>query len=157
MHARCPIRPHTAIKPKIRSQRRWQGFYSSLPIIASRELHGTHLASNEALLCTCRKEPSVPARHRSVHIQYRSLIETVSMRQAAAWTASNLRHSPFWMECILASHIHNAKRPCMAKRGETQTRRWVPFGIGPIHPSHDFPVVPPCIAKRDELVWLYRK
>jgi hypothetical protein len=35
------------------------------------------------------------ARHESVHIQYRSLIETVSMRQAAAWTASNLGNPPF--------------------------------------------------------------
>jgi hypothetical protein len=38
----------------------------------------------------------------------------------------------------------------MAKRGETQMRRWVPFGLGPIHPSHDFHAVPPRIAKRDE-------
>jgi hypothetical protein len=37
----------------------------------------------------------MPARHESVHIHYRSLIETVSMRQAAAWTASNLGHPPF--------------------------------------------------------------
>jgi hypothetical protein len=29
------------------------------------------------------------------------------------------------MECILDSHIHNVERPCMAKLGETQTRRWV--------------------------------
>jgi hypothetical protein len=40
-------------------------------------------------------EPFVPARHESVHIHYRLLIETVSMRQAAAWTASNLGHPPF--------------------------------------------------------------
>jgi hypothetical protein len=40
-------------------------------------------------------EPFVPARHESVHIRYRSLIETVSMRQATAWTASNLGHPPF--------------------------------------------------------------
>jgi hypothetical protein len=40
-------------------------------------------------------EPFVPARHESVHINYRSLIETVPMRQAAAWTASNLGHPPF--------------------------------------------------------------
>jgi hypothetical protein len=36
----------------------------------------------------------VPARHESVHIHYRSLIETVSMRQAAAWKASILGHPP---------------------------------------------------------------
>jgi hypothetical protein len=35
----------------------------------------------------------------------------------------------------------------MAKRGETQTRRWVPFGIGPIHPSHDFHVAPHTYSK----------
>jgi hypothetical protein len=58
------------------------------------------------------------------------------------------------MECILASHIHNAEHTRMAKRGETQTRRWVPIGLGPIHPSHDFHVVPPHMAKLDELVWL---
>jgi hypothetical protein len=75
----------------------------------------------------------------------------------AAWTTSNLRHAPFGMKLILASHIQNAERPRMAKRGETQTRRWVPFGLGPIHPSHDFHAVPPRIAKRDELVWLYGK
>jgi hypothetical protein len=74
------------------------------------------------------------------------------MRQAAAWTASNLRYASFRMKQILASHIHNAERPRMAKRGETQTRRWVPFGLGPIHPSHDFHAVPPRIAKHDELV-----
>jgi hypothetical protein len=51
----------------------------------------------------------------------------------------------------------NAERPRMAKRGETETRQCVPFGLGPIHPSHDFHAVPPRIAKRDELVWLYRK
>jgi hypothetical protein len=61
------------------------------------------------------------------------------------------------MKRILASHIQNVERPHMAKRGETQTRQWVPSRLGPIHPSQDFPVVPPCIAKRDELVWLYRK
>jgi hypothetical protein len=38
----------------------------------------------------------------------------------------------------------------MAKHGETQTRWWVPFGLGLIHPSHDSHVVPPRIAKRDE-------
>jgi hypothetical protein len=54
----------------------------SLHIITSRKLLGTHLATNEALLCTCKKESSVPARHGSVHTQYRSLIETISMRLA---------------------------------------------------------------------------
>jgi hypothetical protein len=38
----------------------------------------------------------------------------------------------------------------MAKRGETQTRRWVPFGLVPINPSHDFHVVPPRMAKHDK-------
>jgi hypothetical protein len=75
----------------------------------------------------------------------------------AAWTASNLGHAPIRMKRILASHIQTTERPCMAKRGETQTRRWVPFGLGPVHPSHDFHAVPPRIAKRDELVWLYEK
>jgi hypothetical protein len=56
----------------------------------------------------------------------------VSMRQATAWTASNIRYTPFRMKWILASLIHNAERPRMAKYGETQTRRWVPFGLGPI-------------------------
>jgi hypothetical protein len=79
------------------------------------------------------------------------------MRQAAAWTASNLRYAPFEMERVLASHFHNAERPRMAKRGEARTRRWVPIRIGLIHPSQDFPVVPPRMAKRDELVWLCRK
>jgi hypothetical protein len=79
------------------------------------------------------------------------------MCQATAWTASNLRYAPFLMKWILALHIHNAERPRIAKRGETKTRRWVPFGLGLIHPSHDFHVIPPCIAKRDELVWLYKK
>jgi hypothetical protein len=37
----------------------------------------------------------MPARHESVHIHYRSLIETIYMCQAAAWTASNLGHPPF--------------------------------------------------------------
>jgi hypothetical protein len=61
------------------------------------------------------------------------------------------------MECILASHIHNAERPHMAKRGETQTPRWVRFGLGPVHPSQDFTVVPQRMEKYDELLWLYRK
>jgi hypothetical protein len=61
------------------------------------------------------------------------------------------------MKRILASQIHDAERPHMEKCGETQTRRWVPLRIGPIHPSQEFPVVPPRMAKRDELVWLYRK
>jgi hypothetical protein len=74
------------------------------------------------------------------------------MRQAAAWTVSNLGYTSFGMKRILASHIKNAECPLMAIRGETQTRRWVPFGIGPIHPSHDFHAVPPRITKRDELV-----
>jgi hypothetical protein len=72
------------------------------------------------------------------------------MHQAAAWTASNLRYAPFRMKWIIASHIHNAERPRMAKRAETQTRWWVPFGLGPIHPSHDFHAIPPRIAKPDE-------
>jgi hypothetical protein len=54
------------------------------------------------------------------------------------------------MKRILASHIHNAERPRMEKCGKTQTRRWVPFGLCPIHPSHEFHVVPPRIAKHDE-------
>jgi hypothetical protein len=74
-----------------------------------------------------------------------------------AWTVSNLGHAPFGMKRIPASHIQNAERPRMEKRGETQTRQWVPFGLGPFHPSHDFHVVPPRIAKHDELVWLYGK
>jgi hypothetical protein len=61
------------------------------------------------------------------------------------------------MKRILASHIQNAERPHMAKHGETQTRQWVPFGLGPIHPLHDFHAAPSRIAKRDELVWLYKK
>jgi hypothetical protein len=48
-------------------------------------------------------------------------IETVSMRQAAAWTASNLGYAPFGMKWTLASHIQNAERLRMANRGETQT------------------------------------
>jgi hypothetical protein len=108
-----------AIKPKIEVSVGGKASYSSLPIITSRELFSSHLATNKALLCTCRKEPSVPERHGSVHIQHRSLIEMVSMRQAAAWTASNLRYAPFRMERILASHIHNAEHPRMAKHGET--------------------------------------
>jgi hypothetical protein len=75
------------IKTKIEVNAGGKAFYSSLPIITSRELLGIHLTTNEALLCTCRKEPSVPAGHGSAHIQYRSLIETISMRQTAAWTA----------------------------------------------------------------------
>jgi hypothetical protein len=54
-------------------------------------------------------------------------IEMVSMRQAIAWTASNLGYAPFEMKRTLASHIQNAERPRMAKCGETQTRQWVPF------------------------------
>jgi hypothetical protein len=122
-----------AIKPKIEVSACDKAFNSSLPIITSRELLGTHLASNEVLLCTCRKEPFMSARHGSVHIQYRSLIETVSMRQAAAWTTSNLRYTPFGMKQILSSHFRNVEHPRVAKCGETQTRRWVPFGLGP-HP-----------------------
>jgi hypothetical protein len=61
------------------------------------------------------------------------------------------------MKRILASHMQNEERPHTAKHDETQTRRWVPFGIGRIHPSHDFHAIPPRIAKRDELVWLYQK
>jgi hypothetical protein len=60
------------------------------------------------------------------------------------------------MECILASHIHNAERPRMAKRGKTQTRRWVPIGLGPIHPSHDSHVVPPRMVQRDEMQTRHR-
>jgi hypothetical protein len=51
----------------------------------------------------------------------------------------------------------NAERPRMEKCGETQTRQWFPFGLGPIHPSHDFHAVSPRISKRDELVWLYKE
>jgi hypothetical protein len=91
------------INPKIEVSAGGKAFYLSLPIKTSRELLGTHLATNEALLCTYRKEPFVPARHRSVPIQYRSLTEMVSMRQAAAWTASNLRYTPF-----------NEANPCLA-------------------------------------------
>jgi hypothetical protein len=72
------------------------------------------------------------------------------MRQAAAWTVSNLGYAPLGMKRTLASHIQNAEHPRMAKCGETQTRQWVPFGLGPIHPSHDCHAVPPRIAKRDE-------
>jgi hypothetical protein len=58
----------------------------------------------------------------------------------------------FWNEEDPCLAYKNAECPRMAIRGETQTRRWVPFGIGPIHPSHDFHAVPPRITKRDELV-----
>jgi hypothetical protein len=74
----------------------------------------------------------------------------VPMHQATTWTASNLIYTPFLMKRIRASHIHNAERPRMAKCGKTQTRRWVPFGLGTIQPSHDFHVAPSRIAKRDE-------
>jgi hypothetical protein len=57
------------------------------------------------------------------------------LRGKAAWTGSNLGYAPFGIKRTLASHFHNVKCPRMAKRGETQTRRWVPFGLGPIHPS----------------------
>jgi hypothetical protein len=63
----------------------------------------------------------------------------------------------FWNEADPCLICANTERPHMAKCGETQTRQWVPFGLGPIHPSHDFHKVPPRIAKRDELLWLYRK
>jgi hypothetical protein len=55
MHARRSIRPHMAIEPKIEVSA-GGGRYSSLPIISSRELYGTRLTTNEALLCTVGAE-----------------------------------------------------------------------------------------------------
>jgi hypothetical protein len=47
------------------------------------------------------------------------------MRQAAAWTASNLGHPPFEMECILASHDRHAECTRMINVATSQlmTRR----------------------------------
>jgi hypothetical protein len=41
MHARRPIRPHMAIKPKIVVSAGGKAFNSSIPIISSRELYST--------------------------------------------------------------------------------------------------------------------
>jgi hypothetical protein len=81
-----------------RSQCRWQGFYSSLPIISSRELYSTHLATNEALLCTCRKWTFHTSTSRKCPHTLPFTIET--------WQA---RTPSVWMECILTSHTRHAE------------------------------------------------
>jgi hypothetical protein len=52
-------------------------------------------------------------------------IETVSMRQAAAWTVSNLGHPPFEWSVFLASHDRHAECTRMINMATPQliTRR----------------------------------
>jgi hypothetical protein len=87
------------------------------PIITSRELLSTHLASTEALLCTCRKEPSVLARSRkcphTVPFTYRNGIHASSrcMDSVQPWIRS------FW----------NEADPCLAYsqcRTSTYGKTW---------------------------------
>jgi hypothetical protein len=47
MHARRPIRPHMAIKPKIEVSAGGRATITSLPTISSRELYDTRLMTNE--------------------------------------------------------------------------------------------------------------
>jgi hypothetical protein len=79
MHARRPIRPHMAICQKSKLVP-VASFYSSLPILSSRELYGTRLATNEALLCTCRKRSFHASTSRKRPHTLPFTIETVSMR-----------------------------------------------------------------------------
>jgi hypothetical protein len=61
MHARRLVRPHMAIKPKSKLVPVARLLLVP-PIITSREILGTHLASNKALLCTYRKK-NLPCQH----------------------------------------------------------------------------------------------
>jgi hypothetical protein len=47
MHARRPIRPHMAIKPKFEVSAGGRATITSLPIISSRELYDTRLTTKE--------------------------------------------------------------------------------------------------------------
>jgi hypothetical protein len=152
MHARRPIRPHMAIKPKIEVSAGGKAF-NRLSIISNRELYGTRLTTNEALLCTCRKRTFHASTSRKCPHTLPFTIETVPMRQAAAWTASYLR---LW--CDVSAHWnrpHSSSRtfPWYHHVWQNVTRLKrdaAPIGIGPTSPSQDFPVVPPRMAKRDK-------
>jgi hypothetical protein len=127
---------------KTRSYRRWQGTYTFLPIITNRELVDAHLATYETRLVYLQKiiehnEPFMPALMKAstyIAAHYRNGTHAFN----ATWTASNLRYTPFWMKQILASHIHNAERPHMTKRGETQTWRGFPLEYVPSIPHISF-------------------
>jgi hypothetical protein len=73
MHARRPIRPHMAIKPKIEVSAGGKAFIRlSLKYLVESY---TVLAYQLTKRCyvPAENEPFVPARHESVHIHYRSL------------------------------------------------------------------------------------
>jgi hypothetical protein len=79
------------------------------PIITSRELLGTHLATNEALLCTCRKR-TLPCQHVTeastyITVHYRNDIHVLSR----CMDSVQPRTPSVWMECILALHVRHAE------------------------------------------------
>jgi hypothetical protein len=80
MHARRPIRPHMTIMPKIEVSAGGKAFIRLFPIICSRELLGTHLATIEALLCTCRKRTFRASTSWKRPHTLPFTIETTSMR-----------------------------------------------------------------------------
>jgi hypothetical protein len=77
----------------------WQGIYTLLPIITSRELVDAHLATYETWLVYLQKitehnEPFVPALMKAstyITVHYRNDIHAF----ITAWTTSNLRYAPF--------------------------------------------------------------
>jgi hypothetical protein len=96
-----------------RSQRRWHDTYTSLPIIASRELVDAHLATYETRLVYLQKipaynEPFMPALMKAstyITVQNRNGIHALSR----CMDSVQPRTSSVWMECILASHIRHAE------------------------------------------------
>jgi hypothetical protein len=72
------------------------------------------------------------------------------MRKAVAWIVSNLRYSPFEWSASLPHICYYGTSTYGKMRRDTDTM-WVPIGIGPIHLSHDFHMLPSRMAKRDEM------
>ena len=88
---------------------------TSLLIIASRKAirstrNGSRLVYLQKMNLSCQH-----SRKRPHTLPF--TIETVSMRQAAAWTASNLGH--LRLNGLVLSRLLIAERTCMAKHGVT--------------------------------------
>jgi hypothetical protein len=95
------------------SLRRWQGTYTFLPIITSRELVDTHLATYETWLVYLQEiidhnEPFMPAPMKVstyITVPYRNDIHALSR----CMDSVQPRTPSVWKECIFASRIRHAE------------------------------------------------
>jgi hypothetical protein len=148
-----------------RSQRRWQGTYTFLHTIASRELVDTHLATYETWLVYVQKitehnEPFMPALMKAstyITVHYRNDIHALShcMDNVQPRTPS------VWMECILASHIRHAEcthiKHVATSLPMTRREDGIRGMDHSINPRNSWHAAQHTYETRGSLVWLCKK